>query len=105
MTALAKIAGRRYRAGAVADCGGEVRQYAQLREHGGRTDMAVELLDLAVAHVPEVGGRDAELGPAGWITPAGVSNGPRKVPGIGSSIATTAERYCGPLRPRITGIR
>ena len=71
MTALAKSAGRRYRAGADADCGGEVRQYAQLREHGGRTDMAVELLDLAVAYVPEIGGRDVELGPrrpdhAGW---------------------------------------
>ena len=92
MTALAKIAGRRYRAGADADCGGEVRQYAQLREHGGRTDMAVELMDLAIAHVPEIGGRDVELAPVGQITPMGVSNGPKKVPRIDSSIATTAER-------------
>jgi hypothetical protein len=103
VTALAKIAGRRYRAGADADCGGEVRQYAQLREHGGRTDMTVELLDLAVAHVPAVG--MSSLAPVGQITPAGVSNGPRKVPRIDSSIAATAERYCGPRRPRITGIR
>jgi hypothetical protein len=51
--------------------------------------MAVELLDLGVAHVPEVGGRDVELGPVGWITPAGVSNGPRKVPWIDTSITTT----------------
>src|SRR5690348_18356581 len=33
--------------------GGEVRQYAQLREHGGHPDTAVGLLDLAVAHVPD----------------------------------------------------
>jgi hypothetical protein len=52
--------------------------------------MAVECLDLAVAHLPEVGGRDIEPGSVGWITPAGVSNGPRKVPRIDSSIATTS---------------
>jgi hypothetical protein len=47
----------------------------------------------------------SSLAPVGQITPAGVSNGPKKVPRIDSSIATTAERYCGPRRPRITGIR
>ena len=41
----------------------------------------------------------------GWITPAGVLNGPKKVPRIDSSIATTAKRWWGPRRPRITGIR
>jgi hypothetical protein len=29
----------------------------------------------------------SSLAPVGWITPAGVSNGPRKVPRIDSSIA------------------
>src|SRR5712672_2802500 len=45
------------------DCGRVVRQYAQLREQGGKSDVAVELLDLAVAQVPEVGGREVDLGP------------------------------------------
>src|SRR6266704_7053081 len=44
------------------DCGSVVRQYAQLREQGGKSDVAVELLDLAVAQVPEVGGREVDLG-------------------------------------------
>src|SRR5207244_12663238 len=47
----------------VTDCGREVRQYAQLRVQGGKSDVAVELLDLAVAQVPEVGGREVDLGP------------------------------------------
>jgi hypothetical protein len=54
--------------------------------------MAVELLDLAVAHVPAVGGRDVELGPHRLDHAAGVSNGSRKVPRIDNSIATRAER-------------
>src|SRR6266496_676212 len=45
------------------DCGRVVRQYAELREQGGKSDVAVELLDLAVAQVPEVGGREVDLGP------------------------------------------
>src|SRR2546425_7650461 len=45
------------------DCGSVVRQYAQLREQGGKSDVAVEHLDLAVAQVPEVGGREVDLGP------------------------------------------
>src|ERR1039457_1208788 len=45
------------------DCGRVVRQYAQLREQGGKSDVAVEHLDLAVAQVPEVGGREVDLGP------------------------------------------
>src|SRR5258708_32285398 len=44
------------------DCGGEVRMYAQLREHDALVGVAVELLDLAVFHVPEVGARDVERG-------------------------------------------
>jgi hypothetical protein len=36
------------------DRGREIRQYAQLREHGAHTDLAVEHLDLAVAHVDPV---------------------------------------------------
>jgi hypothetical protein len=52
--------------------------------------VAVEHLDLAVAQVPEVGGREVDLGPVGWITPAGVWNGPRKVPWIDSSMLTTS---------------
>jgi hypothetical protein len=32
----------------------------------------------------------SSLAPVGWITPAGVSNGPRKVPWIDTSIATTS---------------
>src|SRR6266550_1635772 len=43
-------------------CGREVRQCAQLREQGGKSDVAVELLDLAVTQVPEVGGREVDLG-------------------------------------------
>src|SRR6266571_7952625 len=45
------------------DCGRVVRKYAELREQGGKSDVAVELLDLAVAQVPEVGGREVDLGP------------------------------------------
>src|ERR1700731_1412587 len=45
------------------DCGRVVRQYAQLRVQGGKGDVAVEHLDLAVAQVPEVGGREGDLGP------------------------------------------
>src|SRR5690349_15360312 len=75
------LAGRRYRTGADRrDCGREVRQYAWLREHGGRTDMAAELLDLAVAHVPEVGGRDVELGPARWIMRRASRTAPGRCP-------------------------
>src|SRR5450631_4617380 len=48
--------GRRYR-------GREVWLYAQLRVQGGKSDVAVEHLDLAVAQVPEVGGREVDLGP------------------------------------------
>src|SRR6266481_1272807 len=47
----------------VTDCGRVVRQYAQLRVQGGKSDVAVEHLDLAVAQVPEVGGREVDLGP------------------------------------------
>src|SRR6266511_5517040 len=45
------------------DRGRVVRQYAELREQGGKSDVAVERLDLAVAQVPEVGGREVDLGP------------------------------------------
>src|ERR1700722_2940305 len=45
------------------DCGRVVRQHAQLREQGGKSDVAVEHLDLAVAQVPEVGGREVDPGP------------------------------------------
>src|SRR5947209_6181018 len=43
------------------DGGRVVRQYAQLREQGAKSDVAVEHLDLAVAQVPEVGGREVDL--------------------------------------------
>src|SRR5689334_24694488 len=36
--------------------------YADLFEHDVGADIAVELLDLAVLHVPEVGARNVELG-------------------------------------------
>src|SRR6201986_2319203 len=52
------------------DCGRVVRQYAQLREQGGKSDVAVEHLDLAVAQVPEVGGREVDLG-SRWLDRAG----------------------------------
>src|SRR6185436_2368570 len=42
------------------DCGLEVRQYAELREQGGKSDVAVKHLDLAVAQVPEVGRREVD---------------------------------------------
>src|SRR5947199_9830995 len=45
------------------DCGRVVRQYAQLREQGGKSDVTVEHLDLAVTQVPEVGGREVDPGP------------------------------------------
>src|SRR5205807_10672644 len=48
------------------DCGSVVRQYAQLREQGGKSEVAVEHLDLAVAQVPEVGGREVDLG-SRWL--------------------------------------
>jgi hypothetical protein len=66
--------------------------------------MAVELLDLAVAHVPEVGGRDVELGPRRPDHAGERLERPEEGARIDSSIAT-AERCCGPRRPRITGIR
>src|SRR5713101_2772638 len=53
------------------DCGRVVRQYAQLREHGGKSDVAVEHLDLAVAQVPEVGGREVDPGPRRLDRPGG----------------------------------
>ena len=44
------------------DCGCEVRIHAQLREHDAEKGVAVELLDLAVFHVPKVGAWDVKLG-------------------------------------------
>jgi hypothetical protein len=72
------------------DRGREVRQHAQLREHGVRSDMAVELLILPSRTYQKSPHGMSSLAPVGWITPAGVWNGPRKVPWIDSSIAATS---------------
>ena len=82
------------------DCGRVVRQYAELREQGGKSDVAVEHLDLAVAQVPEVGGRDVELGPRRLDHAGGRLERPEEVPLIDTSIATTSPSTLTRCSPR-----
>jgi len=74
----------------LAECGRVVRQYAELRVQGGESNVAVEHLDLAVAQIPEVGGREGDRGPRRLDRAAGVWSGPRKVPWIVSWMQTTS---------------
>ena len=71
---LALVTSRRGR----RDGGRVVRQYAQLREQGGKSDVAVEHLDLAVTQVPEVGGREVDLGPRGLDRASGRLERPKE---------------------------